>query len=284
MTDKIQRFIFDAFDIRGEMVKLSTSSQKMIEAHQYPQLIADLLQQAAAVNVLLATTLKFEGRISIQLQGSGALNMLIVQTTHELGYRGVARFDEALNYSELTFSDLINDGQMCITIEPLKGKRYQGVVPLEGSNLAECVETYFRQSEQLNTRIWLYNDSSQVFGLMLQALPGMLSEDSFQHLEMLASTLTAEESLSVEAEVLLHRLFHDESITSLTEESIEFSCGCSKEKMLNALILLADEEIKEILEDSGEVAMTCEFCLNHFAFSDLDIKQHRSVEGNATQH
>ncbi len=284
MTDKIHRFIFDTFGIRGEMVHLAASSQRMIEAHNYPSLIADLLQQAAAVNVLLATTLKFEGRISIQLQGSGALKMLVVQTTHELGYRGVAHFDEQQDYSKLGFTDLIKDGQMCITIEPVKGRRYQGVVPLEGNNLAECVETYFKQSEQLNTRIWLYNDSSQVFGLLIQALPDMLSEESFQHLETLASTLTADECLTVENDVLLHRLFHDESVINLTEETVKFSCECSPEKMLNALILLSDDEIEEILQESGEVAMTCEFCLNHYAFNEVDIKQHKSMDGNSTQH
>ena len=284
MTDEIHRFIFDNYDIRGEIVKLSTSSQRMIQGHKYPFIIANLLQQAAAVNVLLATTLKFEGRISIQLQTQGKLKMLVVQTSHALGYRGVAQYDKQADYSNMTFKDITKDGQLCITIEPTKGKRYQGIVPLEGDNLGQCVETYFKQSEQLRTKIWLYNDHSQVFGLMLQALPGMSDEESFQHLVFLSTTLSEQECLSVDSDTLLHRLFHQESINNLAVDSIEFNCGCSRTKMLNSLILIGDDEIDEIISEEGELSMTCEFCLNNFAFSDIDIKTHRSVEGNSTQH
>jgi len=284
MTDKIHRFIFDNYNIRGEMVKLSTSSQRMIQGHQYPFIVANLLQQAAAVNVLLATTLKFEGRISIQLQTKGKLKMLVVQTSHTLDYRGVAQYDKEADYSNLTFKDITEGGQMCITIEPNKGQRYQGIVPLEGDNLAQCVETYFKQSEQLRTKIWLYNDHSQVFGLMLQALPDMNDEDSFQHLVFLATTLTEHECLAVESETLLHRLFHQESINNLAVDSIEFSCGCSRTKMLNSLVFVGDDEIDEILREEGKISITCEFCLNNYAFSDIDIKEHRSIDGNSTQH
>ncbi len=284
MTDTIHRFIFDDFGIRGELVKLSDSSQRMIQGHQYPKFISDLLQQAAAVNVLLATTLKFEGKISIQLQTQGSLDMLVVQTSHKLGYRGVAQYDQNADYSQMTFKDIAVNGQMCITIEPSKGKRYQGIVSLEGEDFAQCVENYFNQSEQLKTRIWLYNDHSQVFGLMLQALPDMSSEESFQHLVFLATTLTQQECLSVDSETLLHRLFHQESINNLAVDAIEFNCNCSQEKMLNSLSLLGEEEIKQILEEDGEVAMTCEFCLDHFSFSEIDIKKHHGQQGNTTQH
>lgn len=284
MTDTIHRFIFDDYGIRGELVKLTSSSQQMIQAHDYPPFIANLLQQTAAVNALLATTLKFEGRISIQLQTQGDLKMLVVQTSHELGFRGVAHFDKQVDYSQMIFSDITQDGQMCITIEPLKGKRYQGIVPLEGDSLAQCVESYFKQSEQLKTRIWLYNDQSQVFGLMLQALPDMKSEESFQHLVHLASTITEQECLTVEGEILLHRLFHQENINNLAIDPIEFKCDCSRSKMLNSLSLFGENEIKEILDEQDEITMTCEFCLNYFDFNELDIKKHQSLKGNSTQH
>ena len=284
MTDTIHRFIFDTFGIRGELVKLSDSSQQMISAHQYPPLIAKLLQQAAAVNVLLATTLKFEGKISIQLQTPGELKMLVVQSTDKLGYRGVARYDQQADYSQMSFKDITNNGQMCITIEPSKGQRYQGIVALEGNDLAQCVELYFNQSEQLKTRIWLYNNDTQVFGLLLQALPDMLSDESFHHLVTLASTITEQECLSVDSETLLHRLFHQESIINLAVDSITFQCGCSQEKMLDSICLLNQDEIKEILDDEGEISVTCEFCLNHFAFTEIDIKKHQGFEGNSILH
>ncbi|MCW8880135.1 MAG: Hsp33 family molecular chaperone HslO [Kangiellaceae bacterium] len=284
MSDKIHRFIFDTHGIRGEIVKLEDSCQRMLQDHNYPPVLASLLQQAAAVSVLLATTLKFEGKISLQLQTNDKLKMLVVQTTHNLGYRGLVRYDTEQSFSDDDFQSLTQNGQMSITIEPKKGKRYQGIVPLSGSTLAECVENYFNQSEQLDTRIWLFSNEQQVCGLLLQALPDMLSKDSFEHLVYLASTLTEEECLSIDSEVLLHRLFHQESIRGMTVEDVQFTCGCSKKKMLNSISLLPEEELSEILATRKEISVKCEFCLNQFKFTELDIKSSQSVTGNQTRH
>ena len=289
MTDKIYRFIFDTYGIRGEMVKLEQSSQTMLQAHQYPPFVASLLQQTAAVSALLTTTLKFEGRISIQLQTHGKIKRLIVQTTHDLGYRGLVHFDRQADYSEMTFKELTKNGQMSITIEPLKGKRYQGIVPLDGNNLAQCVEKYFDQSEQLKTRIWLYDsvskaNESQVFGLMLQALPDMLGEEPFNHLACLADTLTQQECLSTDSETLQHRLFHQESLNNLAVDQVRFECSCSRTKMLNSLSLLSENELNETFDDIGDIKVECEFCLSHFSFNQLDIKASLGVQGNLTQH
>jgi molecular chaperone Hsp33 len=284
VTDKIHRFIFDNQDIRGQLVKLSDTSQRMLQSHNYPPIIADLLQQAAAVSILLATTLKFEGKISLQLQTQDKLKMLIVQATHNLGYRGLVRFDETIDYDQMKFADLVKNGQMSITIEPTKGKRYQGMVSLEGNNLAECVENYFNQSEQLATRIWLFNSEQQVCGLMIQALPNMQDQETFDHLVHLASTLGQEESLSIDSEILLQRLFHQEPVRLLSVDDINFTCGCSEKKMLNSLSLLDQNEIDDIIQKHDVISMKCEFCLNHFKFTDLDIKAHQAQSGNNTQH
>ncbi len=284
MADKIHRFIFDDHGIRGELVKLEDTSQRVLQGHNYPEPIAQLLQQCSAVSVLLATTLKFEGKISIQLQTTGPLKMMVVQTTHKLGFRGLARFEQNEDYNNCTFEQLISGGQMVITIDPKKGKRYQGIVPLEGDSLAECIEQYFNQSEQLKTRIWLFNDDKQVCGLFLQALPDMTSEDAFDHLVYLASTLKTEECLTIDSEILLHRLFHQESIKGMSVDPVTFQCGCSEKKMLDSLRLLPDEEIREILKSKGEISARCEFCLNQFKFTELDLKKHESFPGNHTQH
>lgn len=284
MTDKIHRFIFDTYGIRGEVVKLEDSCQRMLQDHQYPPFIASLLQQAAAVSILLATTLKFEGKISIQLLTQDKLKMLVVQTNHKLGYRGLVRYDKQADFSTMTFKELSKDGQMSITIEPLKGKRYQGIVPLGGNTLAECVENYFNQSEQLETRIWLYNNDSQVCGLMLQALPDMLSQESFEHLVYLSETLTEQECLSIDSDILLNRLFHQESIKNFVAEPVRFVCGCSEKKMLDSIQLLPEEEIAQILATKGSIAVKCEFCLNQFEFSEIDIKTDHQIEGNTTRH
>jgi len=243
MSDQIHRFIFDSYGIRGELVELEASVQSLLSAHNYPVAIANLLQQVAAVSIMLTTTLKFEGKMSVQLQTTGNLKLLVVQSNNQLKYRGIARYDKQANYVEMSFSELIKDGQLSITIEPKKGKRYQGYVSLEKDSFAKCIEDYFNQSEQLKTRIWLFNNDFKVVGLMLQALPDMLNQDSFDHLVYLAETLTKEESLSIEPQILLTRLFHQESIRDLLVEDVKFYCGCSQKKMLNSVALFPEQEI-----------------------------------------
>ena len=130
MSDKIHRFIFDSFGIRGELVQLESSIQSMLNKHNYPPIIAELLQQVAAVTILLTTTIKFEGKISVQLQTKEQMKLLVVQANHNLGFRGVARYDKKANYSAMTFEDLTKNGQLSITIEPKKGQPYQGLVEL----------------------------------------------------------------------------------------------------------------------------------------------------------
>jgi len=284
MSDKIQRFIFDSFGIRGELVQLETSVQAMLDKHDYPLVIADLLQQVAAVSILLTTTLKFEGKMSVQLQTLDKLKLLVVQANHKLGFRGIARYDKTADYNGMTFRELTQNGKLSITIEPKKGKRYQGFIDLKQDNLSAVIEDYFNQSEQLKTRIWLFNNDNKVVGLMLQALPDMLSQDSFDHLVYLAETLSKEESLSVDPDILLNRLFHQESVRDLLSQEAHFHCGCSRKKMLDSVALFPKEEIQEIIESKGLVSVKCEFCLTQFSFNEIQIKSHQALTGNQTTH
>lgn len=284
MSDKIHRFIFDSFGIRGELVQMETSVQSMLAKHNYPLIIANLLQQVAAVSILLTTTLKFEGKMSVQLQTDDKLKLLAVQANHNLGFRGIARYDKQANYANMSFSELTKNGQLSITIEPKKGKRYQGFVALSKDSFTGCIEDYFNQSEQLKTRIWLFNDDNRVTGLMLQALPDMLSQDSFDHLVYLSETLTKDECLSVDGDVLLSRLFHQESVRDLLIQKIRFQCGCNQKKMLNSVALFPEEDIQELIAQKGKITVKCEFCLSQFDFNEIEIKSHQAMAGNETKH
>ncbi len=284
MPDKIHRFIFDSFGIRGELVQLEASVQSMLAKHNYPVIIADILQQVAAVSILLTSTLKFEGKMSVQLQTEDNLKLLVVQANHKLGFRGIARYNKDVDYSEMSFKDLTNGGHLSITIEPKKGKRYQGMVGLGRDSFAECIEDYFNQSEQLKTRIWLFNDDNSVTGLMLQALPDMLNQDSFDHLVYLSETLTKKECLSVSGDILLNRLFHQENVRDLLTQDIRFQCGCNKKKMLDSVALFPEDELQSIINQKGFVTVKCEFCLTQFDFSELNIKNHHAFAGNSTKH
>jgi len=281
MADQLTRLIFDDFNIRGVAVRIKNDTEQLISTHNYPEPLAKLLLEAAAINAMLTTTLKFEGRISLQLQTPNSLKLLLVQTTHELEYRGVLRHED---YAGEDFQTLTKNGQMVITIEPDKGERYQGIVALDGDSLTACIEGYFAQSEQLNTRLLVFSRATGVFGLLLQALPDLSSEADFEHVETLAKTLTEDEAFALDNNDILHRLYHEERVRSLADETIEFVCNCSRDKMLSSLQLLQEEEINEIIQADGHVEIQCEFCLTQYQFSDLDIKSFGAVEGNDTRH
>lgn len=281
MADQLTRLIFDDFNIRGVAVRIVNDTDQLISSHNYPAPLAKLLLEAAAINAMLTTTLKFEGKISLQLQTPNSLKLLLVQTTHELEYRGIIRHED---YANEAFAELTQGGQMVITIEPDKGERYQGIIALEGDTLTACIEGYFAQSEQLKTRLLIYSRPTGVFGLLLQALPDLSSDADFEHVDTLAQTLTEEEAFELENHDILHRLYHEERVRSLADESISFNCTCSRDKMLSSLQLLDDAEISEILEASGHVEIQCEFCMTQYKFSAIDIKSFGAVEGNDTRH
>ncbi|MDH5432820.1 MAG: Hsp33 family molecular chaperone HslO [Gammaproteobacteria bacterium] len=284
MNDILHRFIFQELDVRGQVIRLSDSCQQMINNHQYPDFIKDLLIQSSAINALLAATLKFEGKISLQLQSKSGLKSMLVQTNNQLQYRGLVHFDDSADFSNISFQQIAQNGQMVITIVPNQGKRYQGIVPMNGNSLAECIEYYFAQSEQLNTRLKLFCKNNQVIGVMLQALPEMKQKENFEHLDYLLQTLEAEEAFEIDHDTLMMRLFHQESLSNLMEQNVSFNCDCSREKMLDAVLLLDVDEIADSLSRDGEIAVTCEFCLSSFSFSDVDLKKHQSITGNQTKH
>ncbi len=284
MTDSLTRLIFDDYNIRGVAVTIQDDVEQLLAGHDYPDTIARLLLEAVAINAMLSTTLKFEGRISLQLQTPGSLSLLIVQTNHELEYRGVVRFDKSIHEPEHAFVDMVQGGQMVITIEPEEGQRYQGIVALDTGSLADCIEGYFAQSEQLLTRIILYTDEQSVFGLLLQALPDLSSTADFEHVETLANTLTTGEALSLSNDDILHRLFHEERVRSLANQDVKFKCTCSRDKMLSSLQLLEEDEINDILATEEYIEMQCEFCQTEYQFNEIDIKSFLAVRGNSTRH
>ena len=284
MSDTLTRFIFENLDVRGELIQLKNSTHELLDGHDYPPVLAELLKQAAAVNALLASTLKFEGRISLQLQTPGDLRFLLVQTTHKLNFRGTVSFESEASYDDKSFQELTQDGQLVITIDPLKGERYQGIVALEGANLAACIENYFEQSEQLRTRIWLFSNSDYECGLLLQALPAMKAQGEFEHLRILAETITADELFTLDSTAIIYRLFNEETVRIFDADNVTFKCDCSRDKMLSSVAMLPVEDIQEIFETQKEIAVQCEFCNDQYAFTLIDIKEHHAVVGNMTTH
>jgi len=279
-TNEINRFTFAEHDVRGELVQLSSSYAALCDKHDYPAPVANLLGELLAVTSLLTATLKFKGHINLQLQGSGPLNFATVNGRHDQKLRGLARTRAEITDGTLQ-AMLGDDALLVLTLTPEQGERYQGMVKVSGDSLAEAVEDYFSQSEQLPTRIWLHADAAQqqCAGFMLQVLPAASKEpandiqtDSLTHLVALADTLTQEEIFTLPVRDILHRLYHEEDIHLYPEQEVSFYCGCSRERTAAALRSISRDELREIIELDGKLVLTCDYCLTDYQYDGIDVE------------
>lgn len=272
--DVLRRFLFDGLAIRGEWLNLTTSWQAAKQHHQYPEAVMQQLGEALAAATLLSATIKFEGNLILQAQGDGPLKTLVAQSTNTREIRGWARCEDTSPGNDL--ATLLGAGRIVLTIEPKKGEPYQGIVPLTGKRLENAVETYFAQSEQLKTRLWLFADEHQAAGLLIQELPAEQESEILEdwtRIEALANTISKEELLTLPCEEVLHRLFNEESICLFAAEPVSFKCSCSSQKVASTLLSLGREAINDILQEQGEIIVDCEFCSRQYQFDKVDIEQ-----------
>ena len=275
MTDQLQRFLFDDFEIRGEIAKADNSFNDIIKNHDFSPEVANIVGELLIATTLLTAMLKFEGKIAVQIQGDGPLKMAVINSDQNLQVRGTARVDGET--SGLSFAELVGKGNMMITITPDDGERYQGVVDLQKESLSACIENYFEQSEQLPTRVILHADSAetpQAAGILIQTLPATSEdhEDDFQHVCALAQTVEEQELYDLSQEDLLYRLYHEETVRLFEKQPISFKCSCSEERCLSSLASIAPEEILEILNERGAIEMHCEYCANDYRFEINDLQ------------
>ncbi|WP_210397171.1 Hsp33 family molecular chaperone HslO [Motiliproteus sediminis] len=270
--DQIQRFIFDNADLRGVLVGLEHSYHDALARHTYPEVVQELLGEMLAAVGLLSSTLKFEGRLSLQAIGDGPVSLLMAECNHQRDLRAIARWNDALADQQGLIA-LLGKGQLAITIEPDQGKRYQGIVPMSGDALAQCLEQYFEHSEQLATRIKLAADGQRAAGFLLQALPGDKSADGedWDRITCLGDTLTDDELLGLDNEPMLFRLFHEEQVRMYEADSLRFRCDCSRERSLNALRSVPQAELEEIVAEQGHIEIDCQFCNQSYRFDAVDV-------------
>ena len=270
--DSLHRFIFEEFGVRGEWVKLSNSWQNALHNQHGNTAVQENLGQALAAVVLLSATIKFSGSVIMQAQGDGAFRTLVAQSTHDRKIRGLVRCAGEVQDGPL--EAMFGQGRLVLTIRPDNGEPYQGIVPLKGANLAAALQTYFIQSEQLDTRLWLFANDQVAAGLLLQELPAHKDfKSDWERITMLADTLTAAELLNLDCETLLHRLFHEEKVRLFDAEAVRFECSCSKQKIEYALRSLGEQELEHILQEKGEVEVGCEFCNKQYRFDRIDVQK-----------
>ena len=275
--DLLYRYLFEEYEVRGELVQLDSTYRHIVDVQNYPVQVQKLLGELLVATSLLTATLKFEGSITVQLQGDGPVRLAVINGDHNQQLRGVARYEGELPTDD-KLQSLVGNGQLVITITPEEGERYQGIIALEADTLATCLEQYFAQSEQLATRLWIrtghHEGQPRAAGILLQELPAR-SEDhgaDFDHLIQLTSTIKDEELFGLEAEEILYRLYHQDKVRVFDPQAIEFRCTCSRARCEGALLQIEKEEAVAMVQELGKIDMHCDYCGTHYQFDGIDIE------------
>lgn len=289
LPDSLHRFLFENTPIRGERVHLDATWQSVLARHDYPPLLHKLMGELSAAAVLLAATLKLDGSLILQIQGTGAIKLLVVECDGEMQMRATAKWEGELHG---TLPELVGaNGRFVITLAPKNGNQpYQGIVELEGDTVAEILQNYMSRSEQLDTRLWLAADERAASGMLLQKMPEMHDNDAdaWARVTQLAATLKDDELMQLSTEELLHRLYHEEDVRLFEGQTITFHCSCTRDKVGQMLRMLGEEEVDSILAERASIEVHCDFCNQSYEFDKVDAAELFAalapVATNATRH
>jgi molecular chaperone Hsp33 len=288
-SDRLTRFLLDRAGVRGVRVHLGDSWTRIRAHGDYPLAVAELLGEATAAAALFTGHAKIDGRLSVQLRGQGRLRTLFAECTAAGTLRGIAQLaEDDTSPVSRDLRELGPGAMLAITIESRgapgrEPMRYQGVVALETDSLATAFEQYFRQSEQLPTRLLLAADEHHAAGLMLQKLPGDEGdEDGWNRASVLFDTLKTGELLQWPAQTLLARLFQEDEVRLLGDKPLRFACSCSRERVAAMLESLGPEEARAAVI-GGSADIRCEFCGQAYRFSAGEVEALFSRPGPEVQ-
>jgi len=286
VIDLVQRFVVEQQSVRGQFVRLGPAWLALREHADYPEPVRRLLGESVSAAVLLASTLKFEGELTLQLQGDGGVRLLVAQCTHDFRVRGVARFDRERITDDADFASLAGQGTVVVTIETGKqAARYQGIVPIGGGSLAASLEHYFETSEQLPTRVVLGADDFGTAGLLVQRMPGQgglggegialeaEADRTFAAACEAINDVERDELLARPAAELMRRTFAGLDLRIHESHAVAFRCRCSAERVEGMLRSLGVDEVESIVAERGQVTVTCEFCHKPWGFDAVDVSR-----------
>ncbi|MBB4063904.1 Hsp33 family molecular chaperone [Gellertiella hungarica] len=310
--DHVVPFQVEGMDVRGRAVQLGPILDAIMGRHNYPPAVARLLAEVSVLTVLIGTSLKFEGKFTVQTKGDGPVDLLVVDFTTPSSVRAYARFDEerleqAIAAGQAAPQDLLGRGVLAFTIDQGRFTQpYQGIVALDGTSLEDIAGVYFRQSEQIPTRVRLsaaeFYDRGpdgrprhhwRAGGIIAQFLPEapermrqadlpggdgdpqthqVTEDDSWTEARTLLETVDAAELTDpqVGAERLLYRLFHERGVRVYAPQVVEDRCSCSREKIKSVLEGFTREEIEHSTED-GAISVTCEFCSTTYRYEASEV-------------
>jgi molecular chaperone Hsp33 len=261
VSDSLHGFVFEHVAVRGAVVQLDAAWRFMRTLRAYPDVVESLLGEALVAAALLASTLKrTHGSLLLQMQGEGALQLLLAECSSDYGLRGTARWSDPIAPAPL--HQLIGKGRCVITLGGSGGAKYQGIVPLESSSLTQALQEYMRRSEQLDTRMMLHADQDAAVGLLVQRIPERTDADpdDWNRVQHLAGTASARELRALPVPTLLRRLFPQDDVRLFDGRALRFACTCSAQRVQSMLTGLGRSEVEEVLAERGRMEVTCEFC------------------------
>ncbi len=271
LADHVIPFVFESLPVRGEIIHLSRSWRRMLRDHDYDAVIAETLGHAAAATCLIAQSLKFDGAITMQIQGAGDLRMLVMQCTSDFELRGMATTSDEVTAD--SFSALIQEAHCAITVDTAE-RPYQGIVEINGVSLAASLENYFARSVQVPSHIALVSNESLAAGILLQKMPGQrIEEDDWKRLGFLTGTLTAGDFPDADGNELIGKLFAEDDVRVFQPKPVVFRCRCSQSRAEEVLRMLGEVEVREALEEQGSLAVTCEYCGRERSFDPVDVSR-----------
>ncbi|MEH3146196.1 MAG: Hsp33 family molecular chaperone [Methylobacterium frigidaeris] len=312
LDDVILPFAVEPLDVRGRVVRLGASVDTILRRHGYPEPVARALAEAAALTALLGASLKFEGRFQLQTKTDGPVDMVVVDYEAPDRIRATARFDTerlAALGGRPAPAELLGRGHLAMTIDQGSAQsRYQGVVALDGQGFEEAAHQYFRQSEQIPTRVRLavaeqVEEGTRAWragGLLLQFLPqspdrarqadlppgdipegherlgegGVPEDDAWVEAKSLVATVEDHELVdpTVSSERLLYRLFHERGVRVFEGQPVHEVCRCSRERVMGMIRRFSDEERRDMVGENGRIGITCEFCSRHYDLDPAEVE------------
>jgi molecular chaperone Hsp33 len=287
-SDAVVPFVFETLPVRGALIQLQKSWQRMQLGHNYQTTVLETLGHSAAATGLIAQSLKFDGTITMQLNGDGPLAMLVMQCTSELELRGMASAPDV--ESKASFEELVSKARCAITVDAGAMERpYQGIVEVTGESLADSLENYYARSAQIPSHIQLVSEPSSCGGILLQQMPEKESplEDDWRRLGLLAATLRPEDIADGVGIDLLAHLFAEDDVRVFRPQAAAFKCRCSKKRAENVLKMLGAEETAAACTETGRVDVTCEYCGRTRSFDAVDVSRLFSdhvIEGTDRVH
>ncbi|MEO0996120.1 MAG: Hsp33 family molecular chaperone HslO [Pseudomonadota bacterium] len=272
IVDTLQPFLFDGLPVRGGIVALQRTYAELRADRDYPAAVTTLLGEGAAATALMASSLKFDGRLTLSLSGRGVMPMYLLQSSHALGLRGMAILSGAVPPSPAT---LLAGSQCSVMVESASAReRYQGIVEVRADNLTGVLEDFYSTSIQVPTKFVLAADAERAGGIMLQPAAGTdLAElgDDWDRLGFLAATLAAPELGRRTLPELLRLLFHEDDLRLPDARPVHFHCDCSRERVERAVRMLGRHEALATLADQGRIEVTCEFCGKRRVLDAIDV-------------